>query len=284
MSARTVFHPVEGAVVDLDSLAAVAALEDLLLGALIRARAPGRPSLVLEGLDLADDGKDQSELSFSPGLALLPREDGERALVTVVEPLRVPLKAEDQCVALALEAAGPRTLHAGGAATARGALDARVRVLDARALGPWLRAQRGLMLAAYDGQRGRWIWDLDRLCPPDHALVTHWLRHLAEIERQGWSTREAESAGALVAKDEDYTRIRVVVGGAVLATRAALLAAPSASADRLRLLNHLFVQLSGVWRSLSTEFLNLIPPLWVALLGAREAPDLHRALARPESR
>ncbi|CAN0449361.1 unnamed protein product, partial [Ectocarpus fasciculatus] len=103
MSAATfdIFRPSEGAVLDLDSLQAIAATSDRLLRAYLDARWPGIPSLVLDGLEIDGDwaaggppgtrrpDSMSTGVRVSPGSAIVESKDGRKFLLQVKEEMRV---------------------------------------------------------------------------------------------------------------------------------------------------------------------------------------------------
>ena len=96
-----IFRPAEGAVLDLDSLKAIAATSDRLLTAYLDARWPGISGLVLDGLEMSGDwasggppgtrrpDSQSTGVRLSPGSAIVTSRDGRKFMLRVEEELRV---------------------------------------------------------------------------------------------------------------------------------------------------------------------------------------------------
>src|SRR5687768_7663455 len=96
-----VFRPAEGAVLDLDSLRAIADTSDRLLSAYIDSRWPGITGLALDGLEMdghwASGGPPGSRrpdsqstgVRVSPGSAIVTGRDNRKYMLHVAEELRV---------------------------------------------------------------------------------------------------------------------------------------------------------------------------------------------------
>ena len=106
-NADYVFHPVDGAILDLESLQAISSAENRLLGTWLQGAWPGSSGIVLEGLDL--DGEWTSEgppgtrrpdtrsdtAIVLPGKALVTGRNGRVYLLRLQEELQIdwPTKA-----------------------------------------------------------------------------------------------------------------------------------------------------------------------------------------------
>lgn len=278
MSGRSIFHAVEGAVVDLASLTALGGVEDMLLGAMLKLRSTTQQGLVLHGLDLSsDDQLTRRSFEFSPGQVVLRRPDGPLAIVRLPEGI-VARPADDKvCVSVLLELGPPTPARPQRVLSALSSLTISARCLTEKETLAWLSAPQGLLLCIRDDDAKQWVWDLDRLCAPGHVLVERWLKVLDKTEKSLWADKMAKGINE---QPVDQNRVRYNGCAAVYAARAALLSGPMSSADRLRVLDGLFGQLRSIFPEQASQFQTEFPSWWVLLAGLQGAPALYPHIRR----
>lgn len=267
-----VFRPVEGALLDLDSLRALAETPDRLLDAVMELSWPGQSALILSGLELEGepssagppgtvrlDGKAE-EVVVSPGSALLCTREGRKVLVRVEAPLRARWpNATGPAVAATLVLAPevtPGRLATGSASVAReqvGVLLGFVRP-DA-ASQPFV-----LPVATATGNGKDWATDLRRIWQPDHPGIRGMLKRIEALERTVWRAEPEGSVWDRQVLGRNWVRYQTVAASALQAARIILCSRASSTLDRVRLLDALYDQLHGSVERAATELLQMIGP------------------------
>ena len=267
-----VFRPVEGALLDLDSLRALAEAPDRLLDAVMELSWPGQSALILSGLELEGepssagppgtvrlDGKSE-EVVVSPGSALLSTREGRKVLVRVEAPLRARWpNATGPAVAATLVLAPevtPGRLATGSASVAReqvGVLLGFVRP-DA-ASQPFV-----LPVATATGNGRDWATDLRRIWQPDHLGIRGMLKRIEALERTVWRAEPEGSVWDRQVLGRNWVRYQTVAASALQAARIILCSRASSTLDRVRLLDALYDQLHGSVERAATELLQMIGP------------------------
>lgn len=272
-AAETVFRPVEGAIVDLESLRAVAEAPDRLLSAWLEVTWPGASAVVLSGLELQGElssagppgtvrppGRSE-EAVLSPGLALLTGRDGRRLLLRLSEPLRARWPtaagpAVDGALVLAADVK-PGRLGAGtGASVARESVGAVLGFVKPEAADqPFL-----LPIATAIGNGRDWATDLRRVWQPDHEALRATLKRFEALERTVWRAEPEGSVWDRQVLGRNWVRYQTVAASALQAARLVLISRATTTLDRVRLLDGLFEQLHGSVERAATELLQIIGP------------------------
>lgn len=271
--AETVFRPVEGALLDLESLQAVADAPDRLLSAWLDLLWPGAAGLVLSGLEIEGEaassgppgtvrpeGKSE-EVVVSPGTAVLTSREGRQLLLRVDAPLRArwPTTAGPavQGVLVLSSKVEPGSL---GAGPGGGVSVARERVLPVigfvkpeQAESPHL-----LPLAASIGNGRDWATDQRRVLQPEHPAIRTLLKRFETLERTVWRAEPEGSVWDRQVLGRNWVRYQTVAASALQAARIALLSRSTTTLDRVRLLDGLFEQLHMSVERAATELLQVI--------------------------
>lgn len=274
MSEQTIFHPVEGAVIDLESLQALGGVEDAVLGALLRTVGAPERGVVLEGIELMDPAKSPpNTLVFSPGKAVLRRPEGALTLARVPQ-VELNYAQGQELAAVAIELQSPVAARPRAVLSATASLRPCARGLNRAQYGEWLKSRDRVLLAVRIDMNRGWIPDVDRIYGPGHAWVKHWVGNLDRLIDAIWEEKAAES---LQAKPINFDRLRTCGSAAVYAARAAMLSGPMSSADRLRLLNALYVQLAAIQsETVTNTLIPLIHKSYVEAHGPSVAPELYK--------
>lgn len=279
----TLFHPAEGALLDLESLSALAQVPSQLLRAWMDAAWPG-PGLVLSGLEpqgtlqeLASPSRglgaavspgvvrattrsaekgDQIELS--PGVAIVSSREGGTYLLQLRQPERVNLPPADKMSArpvLVLYASVEPLPAAGVPAgmVARATLRPRFSYAPEQALQPFM-----LPIAQPLSPAGDWATDLRRLLPVDHPAIGALLVRLDELQRSVWNAKQRGSIWDNRYFGDEWTRYQTVATAALQAARLALRSRPMHSAERCRVLEYLLHELQRSVEDAATELLQIL--------------------------
>lgn len=264
----SVFSPVDGAVVDLASLRAIADGTDRLLESVLRLR--GAPALVLEGLDLdgewAPAGPPATrrlegrapDAVVSPGAALVRTEAGRPLLVELREPVRVPWPTSAGPAVrgvLVLHARTEPARSASGLAVARDEIRVElgfVRAEQADAA-PWL-----LPLAVPVGNGRDWITDVARVLPPEHPAIELLLRRFDQLDQTIWKAEPEGSVWDRQVLGRNWVRYQTVAASALQAARLQLATHALTTQERIRLVSGLFEQLNGSVQRAANELIQSI--------------------------
>lgn len=259
-----VFHPVDGAVLDLHSLRAVADGIDRALAVGLRLR--GTRALVLEGLEMEGEwapagppgtrrpeGRAQ-EVLLTPGQALLTTEAGRPLLVELRETLRVPWPtAAGPAVrgVLVLTARLEPARSGAGLAVARQELRTELGFVK-----PDQAEMPGLLPLATPVGNGRdWITDVARLIPPEHPAIEILLRRLDQLDQTIWKAEPEGSVWDRQVLGRNWVRYQTVAASALQAARLQLRTFTMTTQERVRLLGALFDQLNGSVQRAANELL-----------------------------
>lgn len=267
---RDVFRPREGAILDLQSLQAVASAPSDVLQAWLATRWPGCHGLVLDGLDL------QGELApggppgavrpdamaggaiVTPGKALVTGRDGRLHLVEVTEPLTCPWPdASGPRVrgALVLSVA-PTVPASDGLAVAREQL-----VVQAGFVRPDVAEQPHLLpIARAVGNGQDWATDLQRVMQPEHAAVRALLKRFERLEQSVWKAEAEGSVWDRQVLGRSWVRYQTIAAAGLQAARIELATRSLTTLERVRLLTELKTQLERSVERVATELLQLVGP------------------------
>lgn len=264
MNDAIVFHPIEGAILDLESLTAIAAGPDRLLGAALRVL--DMPALVIEGLELEGDWAPQgppgtrrpearsTEAVLTPGVALTQTEDGRTVVLRVTDPVRVPWPtAAGPAVrgVLVLTARTERARAPGGLTVAREELRPEIGfVRPEQAEAPGL-----VQLATPVGNGRDWITDVSRYYQPEHPAIEILLKRFDQLDQSVWRAEPEGSVWDRQVLGRNWVRYQTVAASALQATRILLSTQALTTRERVRLLTALFVQLNGSVQRAANELL-----------------------------
>lgn len=268
MSQLTVFRPVEGALLDLESLQAVANTPDLLLETWLRVTWPGATCMVLEGLEIngelaaqgppgtvRPDSKSE-EVVVSPGVAVFTARNGRRYLLRLDEEMRAPWPNQAGSGvqgALVLMPKVEAATEGGTVAVARETVSAVLGFVR-----PEQAEQAFLLPLASSLGNGRdWATDIRRCWQPDHPVVVTLVKRFESLERTIWRAEPEGSVWDRQVLGRNWVRYQTVAASAVQATKIALQARSSTTLDRVRLLNALFEALHGSVERAATELLQI---------------------------
>lgn len=272
---ENLFRPVEGALLDLDSLQAIADAPDRMLSAWLDLSWPGASGLVLSGMEIEGEAASKGPpgtvrldnnaegIVVGPGTAVLTTTHGRRVQVRldapvqarwptsrgIREPAVLVLKTEVEAVRLSDGPSG-------------GLMAARERVTPV--IG-FVRPDQGhvahvLPLAASTGNGIDWITDIRRVWQPDHANVRALLKRLDLLDALVWDAKQKGGAFDRQIQGRNWVQIQTIAATALQAARMALLTRVMSTNDRVRLLDGLFEQLNGTVDAAAAELLSLIGP------------------------
>ena len=267
---ETVFRPAEGALLDLDSLRAIAEGPERWLDAWLELTWPGQSALILSGLELEGEPSSAGppgtvrldakaeEVVVSPGRALLTTREGHRVLVRVPEPVRVrwPTAAGASVQAVLVLAPEVTPGGSGGLHVARESVGALLGFVRGEA------AEQPFVLpvARSTGNGRDWATDLRRTWQPDHGGIRTILKRFETLERTVWRAEPEGSVWDRQVLGRNWVRYQTVAASALQAGRIVLQSRASTTLDRVRLLDGLFDQLHGSVERAATELLQMIGP------------------------
>jgi hypothetical protein len=269
MSYLNVFRPVEGAVLDLESLQAVADASDRLLETWLGVTWPGVKSLVLEGLevrgDLSQNGppgtvrpdSKSENVVVSPGSAVVTGRNGRRYLFRVEEPLVAPWPTAAGPGVDGVLVLLPKVEVASLGDSVRAARERIVTVLGFvrpdQADAPFL-----LPLASSLGNGRDWATDLRRTWQPDHPAIMTIAKRFEELERTVWRAEPEGSVWDRQVLGRNWVRYQTVAASALQAAKLSLVSRATTTLDRVRVLDALFEALHGSVERAATELLQMV--------------------------
>ncbi|MFT4976219.1 MAG: hypothetical protein ACI8S6_002115 [Myxococcota bacterium] len=264
-----IFRPSEGAVLDLDSLQAIASTSDRLLSAYLDARWPGIPSLVLDGLEIDGDWASggppgtrrpdsmSTGVRITPGSAIVESKDGRKFLLQVKEEMRVSWPTRSGSAVRGVLVMVPDIRPAqikGGLIVARESVSAQLGFVEPRLAN---RAHY-LPLAAAVGNGQDWATDIQRVWQPEHEAIQLLLKRFERLEQNVW---RAEPQGGVWDRQvigRNWTRYQTVAAASLQAARSVMMTRASTTRDRVRLLRGLRQQLEMSVDEVATQLLQLI--------------------------
>lgn len=270
---ETVFRPTEGAMLDLESLRAIAEAPERLLDAWLGVLWPGQSALILSGLELQGEASSagppgtvrpdlrSEEAVVSPGVALLSTADGRKVLVRRTEPSRVrwPTSAGPAVSAvlvLAPEVKAGALDHPANYSVARESVGAVLGFVRSDSAD----ASTVLPIARSTGNGRDWATDLRRTWQPEHPGIRLILKRFETLERTVWRAEPEGSVWDRQVLGRNWVRYQTVAASALQAARILLQSRPSTTLDRVRLLDGLHDQLQGSVERAATELLQMIGP------------------------
>jgi hypothetical protein len=268
---NAVFRPVEGAILDLESLQAISAAENRLMDTLMQSIWPDATGIVLEGLEL--DGEPapvgsgppgtvrpdsrSSSAVVSPGSAMVTSRRGRRYMLTLTDSLDVDWPTADGPAVRGVLALVPQIESGtkdGGLAVAREAVSAKLGFVRPQQLDdPHI-----LPLAVALGNGKDWVTDVRRIWQPEHAAIQSLLKSIEEVEITVWRAEPEGSVWDRQVLGRNWVRYQTVAAAAVQASRLTLMARPSSTLDRVRLLRALYIQLNRSVERAANELLQVL--------------------------
>lgn len=269
MSYLNVFRPVEGAVLDLESLQAVADASDRLLETWLGVTWPGASSIVLEGFevrgDLSQNGppgtvrpdSKSENVIVSPGSAVLTGRNGRRYLFRVDEELAAPWPTAAGPGVDGVLVLLPKIEVASLGDSVRAARERIVTVLG------FVRPDQAdaaflLPLASSLGNGRDWATDLRRTWQPDHPAIKTIVKRFEDLERTVWRAEPEGSVWDRQVLGRNWVRYQTVAASALQSAKLSLLTRASTTLDRVRTLDALFEALHGSVERAATELLQMV--------------------------
>ena len=265
-----VFQPAEGAVMDLESLQAISASFERVLGAQLNKTWPDTTALVLEGLEIVGDwapegppGTKRPEpsaktVAVSPGRALVTGRNGRLYLIHLEKELKAkwPTSAGSAVEAVLVLVPKVEAESEGDVLVARERVSTVLGfVKPSQAKQPFL-----LPLAASIGNGRDWATDLRRLWQPEHDAIAILLKKFEKLEHSVWT---AEPEGAVWDRQvlgRNWVRYQTVAASAIQAARLILQTSATTTLDRVRLLDGLYRQLERSVERAANELLQILGP------------------------
>lgn len=265
-----VFQARDGALLDLESLSALAEVPDRLLGALGASLAMGPGGLVLEGLELLADpapggppgavrpDPTAGGVRVSPGLAIVCSRSGRQSLVRVAEELFAPWPNQAGAAVRGALALATRVEPdaVGDLSVSRESWSVELGFVKTDAV----EQPHLLPLAVAVGNGRDWATDHRRLWQPEHPAVRALLKRLEQLEHLIW---RAEPEGAVWDRQvlgRNWVRYQTVAASALQASRIQLEVQALSTRQRVRLLTALRRQLLGSVERAAVELVQLIGP------------------------
>ena len=277
-----VFHPAEGALLDLESLLALAQAPSRLLSAWAELSFGAQGGgLVLSGLeiegtlaDLASPGRalgaaaspgvvraklrDDRKVTLSPGVALVWTREGQHQLVRVPEPLPIPTLTSDKLaqrpvlvLTASAETEPAESMPAG--LCARAALQPKARYVPEAGLQP---VYLPLAMPLPDGVS--WAHDLRRVWSPGHPALDALILRLDALQRRVWEVKQRGSVWDSHSYGEDWTRYQTIATAAIQAAIQRLGTGPTHTDERLRALELLTRSLRRSVEEVGNELLQTL--------------------------
>lgn len=269
IAALNVFRPVEGAVLDLESLQAVADTQDAFLGAWLQSLWPSCSALILEGLEVQGEWAPQGppgtvrpdsrsdRVVVTPGQAIVTGQDRRRYLVKVEEELTCPWPTQAGPAVQGVLVLVPKVEPA-----ARGGSVVVAREQVSALLGfvkPEQADQPFLLPIAQSLGNGRdWATDHRRVLQPEQEGIQTLLKRFQELERTVWKAEPEGSVWDRQVLGRNWVRYQTVASSALQAARVNLQGRTTTTLDRVRVLNALFEQLHFSVERAANDLIQLI--------------------------
>jgi len=262
------FRPKEGAVLDQDSLQAIADIPHRMLSVYLDSLAPSTPNMVLQGLDIAGGWSSggppgtkcpdpQSPCAvLEPGSAIVQNQKGETVLIEIKERQYIEWPTSNGpkvYAALVLTPEIESVQLAGGVVVARDKIRAKIGFVDV----PLISKPDYLPLAVAIGNQKDWATDFRRIYHPSHDVINILLKRFEDLERSVWKAEPQGNAWGNEVLGKNWFRYQTVAASALQSTRAMLMTYPTTTMDRVAMLKTLRQQLEVV-QEVSSELLQLI--------------------------
>ncbi len=267
-NADYVFHPVDGAILDLESLQAISSAENRLLGTWLQGAWPGSSGIVLEGLDL--DGEWTSEgppgtrrpdtrsdtAIVLPGKALVTGRNGRVYLLRLQEELQIDWPTKAGSASRGHLALVPRIEIAdvkGGITVARERVSAQLGFVKPNQLDDTL-----LPIASSLNNSKDWVTDIRRLYQPEHPAVRNLLKQFEKIEVTVWRAEPEGSVWDRSVLGRNWVRYQTVAASCVQSARMVMQTRAMTTLDRVRLVRATFAQLNNSVEVAANELLQMV--------------------------
>lgn len=268
---HTRFSPREGALIDLESLLAVADAPDRAVALALDGWERGCPGLVLEGLELDGElsaggppGTRRPDSAapgarIGPGSAIVRDPSGRAHLLQVPQALEVPWPTRSGSGVRGVLVLTPDLGEGAGLdgfAVARAEVGARLGFVRPESLG-----MAGVLPLAMAIGNGRdWATDLHRRWEPEHPALLLLDKRLERLEQAIWN---AEPEGAVWERQtlgRNWVRYQTVAAAALQAALMTLRSRPTTTGDRVRVLRALLRELRRTVERAATELLQILGP------------------------
>ena len=262
------FRPKEGAVLDQDSLQAIADIPNRMLSVYLDSLAPQTPNMILQGLEIAGGWSSggppgtkcpdpQSPcVVLEPGTAVLRDASGEAILIEIKERQYIEWPTSNGPKVYAALVMTPEIESvelAGGVVVARDKVCAKIGFVDV----PLVSRPQYLPLAVSIGNQKDWATDFRRIYHPSHDVINILLKRFEDLERSVWTAEPQGNAWGAEVLGKNWCRYQTVAAASLQATRSMLLTYPTTTMDRVSMLKTLRQQLLVV-EEVSSELLQLI--------------------------
>jgi hypothetical protein len=269
MTNLNVFRPVEGAVLDLESLQAVADVGDQLLASTLSVMWPGATSIALEGLEvrgeLAQNGppgtvrpdSKSENVVVSPGTAILTGRTGRRYLYKSDEEMTAPWPTQAGAGVQGVLVLMPKVESASVGDSVRAARERVTAVLG------FVKPEQAdaaflLPLAASLGNGRDWAADQRRIWQPDHAAIKTIIKRFENLERTVWRAEPEGSVWDRQVLGRNWVRYQTVAASSLQAAKLSLQTRATTTLDRVRVLDALFESLHGSVERAATDLLQMV--------------------------
>ncbi len=266
-----VFHPVEGAVLDLESLQAISGTFQDTVTAWLSVAWPETSGLVLEGLEIVGDWSPEGppgtkrpeptskNVAVSPGRALCTGRNGRRYLVTAENELRAKWPTRSGSAVEGFLVLVPKV----EAQSIEGdVLTARERVSSLLGFAkPEQAAQPFVLPLACSIGNGRdWATDLRRVWQPEHEAIRIVLKKFEKLEHVVWTAEPEGGVWDRQVLGRNWVRYQTIAASALQSARLMLTSRASTTLDRVRLLDALYRQLERSVERAANELLQILGP------------------------
>lgn len=268
MSHLNVFRPLEGAILDLESLQAVSNAADHLLGSWLRVTWPEATGVILDGLEIHGEWAAQGppgtirpdskseEVVVSPGVAVVTGRNGRRYLFEVDEELRAPWPTQAgsgvQGVLVLMPKVEPASVG-GNVAVARETVTTVLGFVKPEQIGtPFL-----LPIGQSLGNGRDWAVDLQRIWQPEHPAIKTLVKRFEGLERTVWRAEPEGSVWDRQVLGRNWVRYQTVAASAIQSAKITLHSRATTTLDRVRTLNSLFEALHGSVERAANDLLQI---------------------------
>jgi hypothetical protein len=266
---QDVFHPVEGAVLDLESLQSISGGFELLQSSWLAGAWPDASGLVLDGLEIVGDWSPEGppgtkrpepsakSVAVSPGRALVTGRNGRLYLIQLDKELKAKWPTSAGPAVDGVLVLVPKVEAAsidGDVLVARERLSVLLGfVKREQAKQPFL-----LPLAGAIGNGRDWATDLRRVWQPEHDAISILMKKFEKLEHTVWT---AEPEGAVWDRQvlgRNWVRYQTVAASALQSARLILQSRAGTTLERVRLLDSLYQQLERSVERAANELLQVV--------------------------
>jgi len=269
MSYLNVFRPLEGAVLDLESLQAVAQSTDQILDSWLNSVWPGGTGLILDGLEVHGEWSasgppgtvrpdSRSEgVVVTPGTALLTARNGRRYLFKLDQELKTKWPNQSGPAVQGSLVLVPKVEAASVGGKVKAARE-RVTAVLGFVRPDQVDAPFLLPLASAIGNGRDWETDVNRLWQPEHTALRSLLKRFESIERTVWRAEPEGSVWDRQVLGRNWVRYQTVAASSIQAAKMQLQGKSTTTLDRIRILNALFEALYASVERAANELLQAI--------------------------